>query len=155
MEVIMFRMAVLLWLCTVGMVISVPAASPEDAYFKTLPAGCFVNRSVELSNDQVTAIGRKLGAAVKRGSNNYLTVQGYAIRVNILEGKNEADAKAIYQAIASTKSNPVFCLRNGNRVVEYVGKDPSLAIKTSYELSFTAKPKENVVSRYGRRGDGR
>lgn len=136
------RIILSLWLCGIGMAISVSAAPPIDSCLKSLPAGCFVSSSIELSPDQVTAIGSKLGARIRRISNNYLTIQGNPIQVNILEGKTEADSTAVYKAISGMKGNPAFCLRNGNRVVEYVEKDLALAIKTSYELGFVAKPKQ-------------
>jgi hypothetical protein len=131
-----------LWLCGIVMTISAHAAGPVDSCFRNPPSGCFVNNSVELAQDQVVAIGSKLGAGIKRISNNFLTVQGNAIQVNILEGKSEPDAIALCKAISGMKSNSAFCLRNGNRVVEYVGEDAALAIKTSYELGFIAKPKQ-------------
>ena len=135
------RSSLSLWLCTVALVIPVRAARPTDSCFMNLPAGCSVNRSEELPGDQVAVIGGKLGAAVKRISNTYLTVQGQSIQVNIIEGKTETDAFALYKAISGTKHNLAFCLRKGNCVVEFVARDTAHAIKTSYELGFVPKPK--------------
>lgn len=136
------RRVLSLWLCGAGMTLSVSAADSLDSCFQNLPAGCFVKSSVELSQDQVVAISGRLGAAIKRISNNFLTVQGNAIQVNIVEGETEPDAEALYKTLSRMKTDPAFCLREGTRVVEYVGNDSALAIKTSYELGFIAKPRQ-------------
>jgi len=140
MDKIRLRTIVSLLIVGIGVAISATAAEPLDSCFKSLPAGCFVRNSVDLPKDQVAAIGNKLGAAITRISNTFLTVQGQAIQVNILEGNTETDAVALHKTIAGMKSDPAFCLRIGNRVVEYVGNNHALATKTSYELGFVARP---------------
>lgn len=130
------------WLCAAGFTFSAYAANPEAPSFRQLPAGCFVNNSLELPPAQVAAIGNRLGAAIKRISNTVLTVQGSSIKVNILDARTEADAIAVYNAISRMKNDPAFCLRKDARVIEFVGSNPALATKTSYELGFLPKPRQ-------------
>ena len=111
-----------------------------DECFKNLPFGCFVTESIVVPRNQTATIGRKLGASIEKLSNTYLTVHGTPIQVNILDAATEADAAKLYTIISNMKGHPAFCLRIGKRVVEFVGNDPALAIKTSYELGFLQKP---------------
>ena len=121
---------------------STSIAVVADKCFMNLPAGCFVNKSVIIPQEQTAAIGQKLGGAIKKLSNTYLKVNGSPIQVNILDAETEQDAIRLKDTISKMKRHPAFCLRIGNRVIEYVGDDPALAIKTSYELGFLQKPNE-------------
>jgi len=129
--------AVLVLTCVVS---CAKADEPADECFKNLPFGCFVTGSIAVTQDQTAAIGQRLGASVEKLSNTYLTVHGSPIQVNILDATTEADAAKLYTVISNMKGHPAFCLRIGKRVVEFVGNDPALAIKTSYELGFLKKP---------------
>ena len=118
------------------------ADEPADECFSELPFGCFITRSFVAPRDQTAAISQRLGASIEKLSNTYLTVNGSPIQVNILDAATEADAAKLYATISNMKGHPAFCLRTGKRVVEFVGNDPALAIKTSYELGFLKKPRE-------------
>ncbi|MHC4086027.1 MAG: transglutaminase domain-containing protein [Planctomycetota bacterium] len=118
------------------------ADEPADECFSDLPFGCFVTKSIAVPPNQTAAIGKRLGASIEKLSNTYLTVHGSPIQVNILDATTEADAAKLYTIISNMKGHPAFCLRIGKRVIEFVGNDPTLAIKTSYELGFLKKPRE-------------
>lgn len=117
-------------------------AAPADKCFMNLPAGCFVKRSFVVPRDQAVAIGRKLGADIKKLSNTYLSIHGESIQVNIIEAASDTGAARLHQVVSGMKGHPAFCLRHGNRVIEYVGDDPALATKASFELGFLPKPKQ-------------
>ncbi|MCK4275006.1 MAG: hypothetical protein KAX78_00725, partial [Phycisphaerae bacterium] len=125
-----------------GVVLSGGGAEPADDCFRNLPPGCYITKSFVLSRGQTVGIARKLGAGIKEVFNTYLNVQGKPIQVNILVAEADADAAKLYTAISGMKAHPAFCLRQGKRVIEYVGNDPSLATKVSYELGFLPKPKQ-------------
>jgi hypothetical protein len=113
-----------------------------DECFSELPFGCFVTKSFVAPPDQTAAIGKRLAASLDKLSNTYLTVHGSPIQVNILDAATQADAAKLYTVISNMKGHPAFCLRIGKRVIEFVGNDPALATKTSYELGFLKKPRE-------------
>jgi hypothetical protein len=113
----------------------------QDASLKGLPAGCFIKQSFVVSQDQTLAIAQKLGASIERLSNTYLIVQGRPIQVNLIDAPTDADAATLHKVVSAMKSDPAFCIRKGRRVIEYVGDDPALATKTSYELGFMKKPR--------------
>lgn len=131
--------AVLVLTCIVS---CVKADEPADECFRNMPFGCFVTKSFVAPREQTTAIGKRLGASIDKLSNTYLTVHGSPIQVNLLDVATDADAAKLYTVISSMKGHPAFCLRMGKRVIEFVGNDPALAIKTSYELGFLRKPRE-------------
>jgi hypothetical protein len=135
----LISIAVLVLACVVS---HTKAVEPADECFSKLPFGCFVTRSFVAPRDQTAAIGKRLGASLDKLSNTYLTVHGSPIQVNILDATTQADAKKLYTTISNMKGHPAFCLRTGKRVIEFVGNDPALAIKTSYELGFLKKPRE-------------
>ena len=130
--------AVLVLTCVVS---HAKADEPADDCFSDLPFGCFVTKSFVAPPNQTANIGQRLGASLKKLSNTYLTVHGSPIQVNILDTATEADAKKLYTVISNMKGHPAFCLRIKNRVIEFVGNDPALAVKTSYELGFLKKPR--------------
>jgi hypothetical protein len=115
-------------------------AEPADKCFGGLPYGCFVVQSQLMSHEQTATVARKLGVSVKRLSNTTLSVQGRQIQVNILDVETDADAAKLYETLFRMKNHRDFCLKMGKRVVEYVGDDPAIAAKTSYELGFLKKP---------------
>jgi hypothetical protein len=129
--------AVLVLTCVVS---HAKADELADECFSELPFGCFVTKSIAVPRDQTAAIGKRLGASIDKLSNTYLTVHGTPIQVNILDAATEADAAKLYTIISNMKGHPAFCLKIKKRVVEFVGNDPALAIKTSYELGFLKKP---------------
>jgi hypothetical protein len=131
--------AVLVLTCVVS---CAKANEPADECFRNLPFGCFVTSSFIAPRDQTAAIGKRLGASIEKLSNTYLTVHGSSIQVNLIDAATQADAAKLYTTISSMKGHPAFCLRIGKRVVEFVGNDPALATKTSYELGFLKKPRE-------------
>jgi hypothetical protein len=126
----------------VSVISSAAGADLADECFEDLPYGCFVTESIVIPRDQTATIGQKLGASIEKLSNTYLTMHGTPIQVNILDARTEADATKLYITISNMKRHPAFCLRIGKRVIEYVGNDPALATKTSYELGFLQKPKQ-------------
>ncbi|MHC4426907.1 MAG: transglutaminase domain-containing protein [Planctomycetota bacterium] len=128
-------------LMLVSIICSAANADPADKCFEDLPYGCFVTKSIVVPRGQTATIGQKLGASIEKLSNTYLTMHGSPIQVNILDARTEADAAKLYITISNMKRHPAFCLRIGKRVIEYVGNDPALATKTSYELGFLQKPK--------------
>jgi len=136
---IVISIAVLVLTCVLS---CAKADEPVDECFSNLPFGCFVTKSFVAPRNQTAAIGKRLGASLDKLSNTYLTVHGSPIQVNILDATTEADAAKLYTIISNMKGHPAFCLRIGKRVVEFVGNDPALAIKTSYELGFLKKPRE-------------
>lgn len=129
--------AVLVLTCVVS---CAKADEPADECFRNLPFGCFVTKSFVAPRDQTAAIGQRIGASIEKLSNTYLTVHGSPIQVNILDAATEADAAKLYTVISNMKGHPAFCLRIKKRVIEFVGNDPALATKTSYELGFLKKP---------------
>ncbi|MCF6177434.1 MAG: hypothetical protein L3J71_16895 [Victivallaceae bacterium] len=129
-------------LITFNVVFQVSAAKSADKCFENLPYGCIVKKSIIIPRNQAAAIGRRLGAPIIKLSNNWINVQGKLIQVNIIEVKTEQGAIKLHKLLLSMKNNPVFCIRLGKKVIEYVGKDPALALKTSYELGFIPKPKQ-------------
>ncbi|MDH4240612.1 MAG: hypothetical protein OEW48_13710 [Phycisphaerae bacterium] len=129
--------SVLVFTCVVS---CAKADEPADECFSELPFGCFITKSFVAPRDQTAAIGKRLGASIDKLSNTYLTVHGSPIQVNILDAATETDAAKLYTIISNMKGHPAFCLRIGKRVVEFVGNDPALATKTSYELGFLKKP---------------
>ena len=129
--------AVLVLTCVVS---HAKADELADECFSELPFGCFVTKSIAVSRDQTAAIAKRLGASIEKLSNTHLTVHGTPIQVNILDARTEADAAKLYTIISNTKGHPAFCLRIKKRVIEFVGNDPALATKTSYELGFLKKP---------------
>ena len=133
-------LCVIVSVCGRGRLSAGPDQFLKDASLKQLPAGCFINKSFLLSQDQTLAIAQKLGASIERISNTYLVVQGRPIQVNLVDAQTDADAVRLHEVLSRMKSDPAFCLRRGKRIIEYVGDDPALATKTSYELGFIKKP---------------
>ena len=125
----------------VGVISSFTEAELADKCFENLPDGCFVSDSIVVPRDQTIAIGQKLGVSLDKLSNTYLRIHGMQIQVNFLDTKTQTDATKLYNTISNIKSHPAFCLQIDKRVIEYVGSDSALAIKTSYELGFLEKPK--------------
>jgi transglutaminase-like putative cysteine protease len=117
-------------------------AGPADKIFKKLPPGCYLNKSIVVSPQQLAQIGKKLGVKLSKLSNTFLTVQGRPIQVNILEAESDKAAVKLHQVISKMKSHPAFCLRRGRKVIEFVGNDITLATKTSFELGLVKKPKK-------------
>jgi Transglutaminase-like superfamily len=129
-------------LITAGTLVQTSATESADKCFENLPYSCIVKKSIIIPRNQAAAIGRRLGAPIIKLSNNWMNVQGRSIQINIIEAKTERGAIKLHKVLSAMKSNPSFCIRKGNRVIEYVSKDPALALKTSYELGFISKPKK-------------
>ncbi len=112
-----------------------------EPFLRELPPGIFLESSAEIPQAQAKSIGQKLGGEIQRLTNSILRVHGRRIQVNAITASDEANARDIHTALLKIKSPP-FCLRKGRVVIEYVGRDvdAALAIKTSYELGFEAKP---------------
>ena len=125
-----------------GAVTSARGDEAAEACFRNLPPGCRLVESFVAPRNQTAAVGRKLGAEIRKLSNTVLMVHGGRIQVNILDASTDAGAAALHRAISGMKADPAFCLRVGKRVIEYVGGDPALATKTSYELGFLPKPRQ-------------
>ena len=117
-----------------------PSSKVADPCFENLPLGWAVQDSILVPADQAAAIGRKLGAPIAALSNTVLHAHGRRIQVNLIDCPTEEAAKTIYDVVSATKGDPAFCVRSDKRVVEFVGGNVQLAIKTSYELGFVPKP---------------
>ena len=113
-----------------------------DKCFEQLPFGSAITASRIIPADQTAAVGKRLGIPLKSLSNTYLTVHGKPIQVNILGTRTVAEANKLHGIISKMKGDPAFCLVNGRKVIEFVGSDPAIAIKTSYELGFIRKPRQ-------------
>ncbi len=116
-------------------------ARGDEPLLRKLPPGVYVQKSSVVPARQAAAIGNKLGGRITRLSNSTLRVHGRSIQVNIISAADASSAKTIHTSLGKIKSFP-YCLRKGTIVVEYVGRriDEALALKTSYELGFLAKP---------------
>ncbi|UCG46714.1 MAG: transglutaminase domain-containing protein [Phycisphaerales bacterium] len=114
-----------------------PAAEPP---FDELPPGWKVVESFVAPRNQAAAIGKRLGGTISRLSNTILATGESRIQVNIIECPTEKDAVAIHKAILKVKGHPAFCLKIGKKVVEFVGDQTALAVKTAFELGFRPKP---------------
>jgi hypothetical protein len=116
-------------------------ADPAEQLLRDLPPGVAVESSVEIPAAQTKAIGQQLGGEIQQLTNSVIRVHGRSIQVNAIIAADEFNARAVHAALTKIKSYP-FCLRKGNVVIEYVGKniDAALAIKTSYELGLIKKP---------------
>ena len=131
---------VVFWLGYVSCGIS---AEPAEPLLRELPPGILVVSSVEIPSAQTEAIGQRFGGKISRLTNSAIQVYGSQIRINVVTAPDEANAETIHAAFLRTKPYP-FCLRQGNAIIEYVinSSDPSLALKTSWELGFLDKPEK-------------
>ena len=111
-----------------------------DSVFEKLPPHWAVVESFIVPSEQTVAIQTKFGAPIATLSNTVLSVHGQRIQVNLIDCPAEKDAIKIYDVISGMKEHPAFCVRRGNRVVEFVGDSVQLAIKTTYELGLIPKP---------------
>ena len=124
---------------TIGCVATHAAPAAEQS-FRDLPPGWKVVKSFVVPRNQAAAIGGRLGGTISRLSNTILSTGQSKIQVNIIECPTEKDAVAIHKAILKTKGHPAFCLKIGKKVVEFVGDETALAVKTAFELGFRPKP---------------
>jgi len=120
------------------------AADPTDTCFARLPFGCNVVKSETVTGAALAAVSRRLGVPLKALSNTQLSVQGGAVRVNLLEAGTADEARRLHAAIAKTKDSPAFCLLNGRTVVEFCKADAATATKAAYELGLVPKPRRIV-----------
>ena len=118
------------------------AAKYADKCFERMPYGCSVKKSITIPYNQAAMIGQRLGAPLSKLSNNWLNIHGKSIQINILEAETQRGAIKLHKVLAAMKRSPLFCIRQGNKVIEYVSNDPNLAQKTSYELGFMVKPQQ-------------
>lgn len=125
-----------------AMTLTAARTDVADECFENIPFGCFVTSSDVISKEQTDAIGKKLGAPLKKLSNTYLQVQGKSIQVNILEPETRTDVERLHKTISAMKNHPAFCLIRDKKVIEFCNADVSTAIKTAYELGFTSKPRK-------------
>lgn len=103
---------------------------------RKIPDGWQVEKSFIVPQDQTIAIGKKLGSRVKNLSNTIFSVQGQKFQVNILECATPAAAEKIYSSILAIKTDPAFCQKYGDTVVEFVGDDVELAKRAVRELGI-------------------
>lgn len=129
-------------LILLALTVTTAMAGVSDRCFEEMPFGCLLIRSDIIPKDQTDSIGRKLGAPLRRLSNNYLRIQGKPVQVNILEAATPTDAVRIHKTISAMKGHPAFCLIQDNKVIEFCNADVATAIKTSYELGFSPKPRK-------------
>jgi hypothetical protein len=118
------------------------AAKYADKCFEHMPYGCRVKKSITIPYNQTAIIGQRLGAPLIKLSNNWLSIHGKSIQINILEAETRRGAIKLHQTLSAMKRSPEFCIRQGNKVIEYVSNDPNLAQKSSYELGFMIKPQQ-------------
>jgi hypothetical protein len=119
------------------------AADPVEPLLRDPPAGIFVESTWMAPATQLNAIAQKLGGEIEHLSNSAVRVQGRSIQINVIAAVDEENAKAIEATFTTFKKFP-FCVRKGNLVVEYVGRniDEALALKTTYELGLRDKPQQ-------------
>lgn len=117
------------------------SAEPAEPLLGDVPAGLVVESSAEATPAQTKAVGQKLGGQVERITNSKLRVGDRFIQVNVITAVDDANAAALFAALARTKPFP-FCLRKGRSVVEYVGKDvdAQFALEVSCELGLHPCP---------------
>ncbi len=130
--------SVVVWAIAGSVSVSSPAAGAKP--FENLPAGWTVQQSFVAPRNQTLAIGKKLGARIAKLSNTILLVRGQRLQVNILDCQTRQDTETIHKTLLGMKGNPVFCLKTGNRVVEFIGNDIRLIRKAHYVLGF--RPRE-------------
>ncbi len=117
-------------------------AEISDKCFEKMPFGCFLTRSDVIPENQAESIGRKLGAPLRKLSNNYLRIHGKPIQVNILEMATLAGANQVHKTISAEKKHPAFCLIQDKKVIEFCNTDVATAIKAAYELGFSPRPQK-------------
>lgn len=109
---------------------------------RTLPPGVVLQQQTEVGAEQRAAIGQKLGGQIERLVSQTVAIHGRSLQVNVLDAAAEADARELERSLLKLKPAP-FVVRQGTRVVEYVGRgvDEALARKASWELGFVPKPR--------------
>jgi len=134
-----FLIASIMMIAIMTSVIS--GAKPVEDFLRDLPPGVLVESSDAVPDGQTRAIEQKLGGRIARLTNSTLRVHGRRIQVNAVTAIDEAQAEAIHATLSGFKKYP-FCFRNGNVVIEYVGRDidEAIALKTSWELGLRPKP---------------
>lgn len=137
-----FKTFLVILLIAISVTPQVSAAKFADRCFENMPYGCTVKKSVTIPYNQAAVIGKRLGAPIIKLSNNWVNIHGKSIQINIIVAETQRGAIKLHKVLAAMKRNPVFCVLKGNKVIEYVGNDPNLAQKTSYELGFMPKPQK-------------
>jgi hypothetical protein len=113
--------------------------------FGDLPPGWQVRNEAATSPDQTAAVGRRLGVRLNGLTNTVLSVEGQRLQVNTMTAASEEDAARLYQKLLTMHWGcSAFVLRDGLRVVEFVGDSVPLARRAHYVLGF--KPKAVVYS---------
>lgn len=110
-----------------------------------IPAGWEVVDSYIVPQEQTTTIGKKLGGRIKKLSNTIFSVHGKRFQVNVIECMTAHEAEKIHKSILEMKSDPAFCLKLDDMVVEFVGGDAELAKKAVYELGIKPKPRKELA----------
>jgi hypothetical protein len=123
---------------------SASADEAVDRCFDDLPIGWRVTRSFVVPPDQTAAIAQRLGGSIRRLTNTFLSVQGREVRVNIIDGATDEDAAKLHSAVSRLKGHAAFCVRQDRRVVEFTGRQVSVALatKASYELGLVPRPEK-------------
>src|SRR5215212_8914543 len=100
----------------------VKSAEPHEPFLRELPAGLFLESTIEVPPAQRKAVAQKLGGELERLTNSVVRVHGRRVQVNVITALNESNAKVMHAALSKIKLYP-FCTRKGDIVIEYVGKD--------------------------------
>lgn len=76
-----------------------------------------------LSAATVAAIGKKFGARIESAENAVVDAGGLRFKVNPIVCASEQDAAALHDALVKLKRDPLFVMRRGRAVVEFVGQN--------------------------------
>jgi len=112
---------------------------------RRIPTGWQVVDSFVVPQEQTDAIAKKLGGRIKNLSNAIFSVKGKRFQVNVIECATSEEAEKIHSSILKMKTDPAFCLKFDNLVVEFVGDDVELAKKAVYELGIKSPPIETMA----------
>lgn len=106
-----------------------------------LPAEWQIVSSSEVDEPQRAAIGRRLGCEVTTLANAHLKLLGMPVQVNVMQCADADAARRLHEKLLTMKGgNPAACLRLGERVVEFVCRDPNQAVRGAFDLGLRPRP---------------
>ncbi len=142
-----------LWVGLIILMASAQAIAADEKFFNNLPEGWKVQKSVKVPKEQTRAISRKLGGIISKLSNNYLSVHGQSLQVNIVHCRTEKSAQKIYEAMLQGHSGIAdYVLRDKNTVIEFVCRDINL-VKQAHQIfkGTNVKPQSVAQKRISRK----
>lgn len=106
-----------------------------------LPAEWQFVSSCEVDEPQRAAIGRRLGCDVTALANAHFKLLGKPVQVNVMQCADADAARRLHGKLLTMKGgNPAACLRLGERVVEFVCRDPNQAVRGALDLGLRPRP---------------